>query len=442
MVPTTMNRKLRAFALVTSVASVAQASPRVRLEQRAVKANETVELDGGEKVPAAKYTAELNELQEALESEGVSMRKADNKPPPAEIPFSKDAVQDKQRDKQALAAHVQKLDAIEQGGFAGLRRRRPPRRGAAGADRAAPPNVRDHRGKGSSAPPPSGRSSGGSSGSSGSSAGGKSGTDDDDALDVTYDETLGNKKRAAIYFGVVLRDTGENDKVGCNASVDGGVYLFDNQKQLVKMAANGNVAGNTLTGGVDLFVLGKAVGGFPKKGAQNSVNASKAVAPPAAKLKYGWGPISVNITGSIAGEFSLNGSTQTTPANETSSGRCAVTAEPTLRASAKASASVSAIAYKVGVEGQIVLLDIKTPMASSITVQKNPSTMTEDFRANVNATFLDGDVFFFVKTRIPQKGERFWDLDWDQIYKKNLFDWDGLRVNKKLAEFKGKQTSL
>lgn len=424
-----MNRKLRAFALVTSVATVAQAAPRTRLETRAPKANEMIELDGGEKISAAKYTEELDQLQEALESDNVSMRKADNKPPPAEIPFAKGAEQDKERDKAAFAAHVQKLDAIEQTGFAALRRKRPGRAGGA--------NVRDHRGQGSRAAPPPRAGAALSGGGSGSN-----GKDDDDALDVTYDETLGNKKRAAIYMGVVLRDKGENDKVGCDASIDGGVYLFDDKKQLVKMAANGNVAGSTLSGGVDLFVLGKAVAGFPKKGAQGSVNASKAVAPPAAKLKYGWGPISVNITGSIAGEFGLNGSTQMTAANASSSGRCAVTAEPTLRVSAKASASVSAIAYKVGVQGQILLLDIKTPMASSIAVQKNPATMTEDFKANVNATFLDGDVFFFVKTRVPQKGERFWDLDWDQVYKKNLFDWDGLRVTKKLADFKGKQTSL
>lgn len=410
-----MKRSLRAFALVSSVASLANAAPRIRLERLPIKPNDVVELDGGEKVSAARYNQELSQLQEALEAEGISMRKSDKRPPRGVLPFSKDAEKDKERDKAALAAQIQRLDVLERSGFAALRKKRKPRPGTA--------VVRDHR-----ALAPLDASS-------------SPGADGDDALDVTFEQSLGNKKRAAIYLGIALRDTGETDKVGCDASVDGGVYLFDEKKQLAKMAANGNIAGGAVSGGVDLFLLGKAVGGFPKKGSQN-VNTSKAIAPPAAKLKYGWGPISINITGSIAGELRLVAQNQMTPANATSSGRCTVSVEPMLRASAKATASVSAVAYKVGVEGQIVLLDVKTPMASSIIVQKNPPSMTEDFRASVNATFLDGDVFLYVKTRIPQKGERFWDLDWDQVYKKNLFDWDGLRLNKTLASFKGKQTAL
>jgi len=156
----------------------------------------------------------------------------------------------------------------------------------------------------------------------------------------------------------------------------------------------------------------------------------------------GWGTIRTELSGSVAGELRLNAANTQQGKSTSQIGRCSLSAEPTLRASAKASASVSAIAYKVGVEGRIVLMDVKTPMASSVTVKSEPSTMTEDFRANVNAVFLDGDVAFFVKTRVPQKDEHFWDLDWDQVYRKNLFDWDGLKIDSKLANFSGKQTSL
>jgi hypothetical protein len=190
------------------------------------------------------------------------------------------------------------------------------------------------------------------------------------------------------------------------------------------------------------MLLGKSVSGFPKRGSTQNAPFSKSIAPPAAKMQYGWGPIGIEVTGAIAGEFRLNaGNTQEGP-NAVQKGRCTLTAEPTLRATAKATASVNAIAYKVGVEGNITLIDIKTPLSAAVMVKSSPATMTEDFRAAVNATFLDGEVDLFVKTRIPQDGEHWWDLDWDQVYRKALFDWDGLHLNHNLANFSGKQTSL
>ena len=60
----------------------------------------------------------------------------------------------------------------------------------------------------------------------------------------------------------------------------------------------------------------------------------------------------------------------------------------------------------------------------------------------MTASFLDGAVDLFVKTRIPRDGERFWDLDWDQVYRKNLFDWDGLKIDQSLASFRANETKL
>ena len=396
------------------VQNVAMAAPRAEIRNATKLPKRTIALDGGEQVSSEKYLAELNQLQEALEKDGVSLRKADKKPPPKALPLYAGAFEEKQRDKAALTQHQQKLATIEAGGFAALRKQRSARRDATGFR----PN----------APRPS--------------VAGPAGPNDDDALDVTYDETLGSKQRASIYVGLALKDTGEKDKVGCDASLDGGVYVFDQKKQLVKLAASGSIKGAAMSGSVDLFLLGKSVNGYPKRGSAPSSAVNKAIAPPPAKMKYGWGPIGIDVNASFAGELRLNAANTQQGPSAGQKGRCAVSAEPTLRASAKASASVNAIAYKVGVEGQIVLLDVKTPMASSVVVKSSPDTMTEDFRASVNATFLDGDVALFVKTRIPQDGERIWDIDWDQIYRKMLFDWDGLRIDSKLASFSGKQTSL
>jgi hypothetical protein len=415
-----MNRhpSVIALSLVTIVfAQPAAAAPRIKIDTaKVIKPTDTVELDGGEKVSAKQYADELNQLQEALEKEGVSMRKADGKKPKGAFELYEGASKEKERDKTALTQKVQKLQSIELGGFSALRKKRLAGlggiRGTITGNKQAPPSP---------------------------TKGSQQGADDDDALDVTYDETLGAKKRAAIFVGVVLKDTGENATVGCDASLDGGVYVFDEKRQLVKLAASGKVTEKQATGSIDLYLLGKSV--EARKGSSN-VATSKAIAPPAAKMKYGWGPLSIDITGSFASELKLDAANKQEAANATQSGKCTVSAQPTLRASAKATASVSAVAYKVGVEGQIVLLDVKTPVASSIVVKKNPNTMTEDFRASVNAVFLDGDVSFFVKTRVPQKNEHFWDLDWDQVYKKKLFDWDGLKVNSNLANFSGKQTAL
>lgn len=406
------------LASVFSLQSVAMAAPRGRIGfGRAFKKGEVVKLDGGESVSAEKYAEDLNKLQEALETDGVSMRKEDKRPPPKALPLYKGAEAEKARDQAALATHKSVLAGVEAGGFAALKKKRIAGIPGTRVTGAAPRPI-----GGMKADP--GR------------------VDDDDPLDVTYNETLGSNKRASIYVGLALKDTGEKDKVGCDATIDGGVYVFDKKVQLVKLAASGSIKGDAVSGSVDLFLLGKSVDGYPKRGSAPNAAATKAIAPPAAKMKYGWGPLSVDVTGAIAGELRLNAANTQQGKSTTQIGRCALTAEPTLRASAKASASVSAIAYKVGVEGQIVLMDVKTPMASSVTVKSEPSTMTEDFRANVNASFLDGDVALFVKTRIPQGGERFYDLDWDQVYRKMLMDWDGLKIESKLANFSGKQTSL
>lgn len=413
-----------AFLFAAQSASAAPPAPgprgglerigRLGATKRAFKATDTVKLDGGEQVSAQRYADEMNQLQEALEKDGVSLKKSDNKPPPKAMALYAGAFEEKARDKAALGQQQKKLADIESGGFTALKKKRlaAMKIGAIGA-----------------APRPG-------------AVKGAAGPDDDDALDVTFNQTLGSNKRASIYVGVVLKDTGETDKVGCDASIDGGVYVFDKKIQIVKMAASGSIKGAAVSGSVDLFLLGQSVSGFPKRGSSPNAGVNKSIAPPAAKMKYGWGPIGVDVSASVAGELRLEAANTQQGPSATQKGKCSLSTTPTLRASAKASASVNAIAYKVGVEGQIVLVDIKTPMAASVMVKPTPATMTEDFRANVTATFLDGDVAFFVKTRIPQSNEHFWDLDWDQVYRKMLFDWDGLRIDNKLANFSGKQTSL
>jgi hypothetical protein len=111
-----------------------------------------------------------------------------------------------------------------------------------------------------------------------------------------------------------------------------------------------------------------------------------------------------------------------------------------VRGAARATASVAAVAYKVGVEGNVTLLDMRLPAAATISLQANPLAFREDFSVSLDTKFLDGNLGFFVQTNVPRQGEKLWDIDWDTIYKKTFFEWDGFTAKETLAQFQAKQT--
>ena len=47
---------------------------------------------------------------------------------------------------------------------------------------------------------------------------------------------------------------------------------------------------------------------------------------------------------------------------------------------------------------------------------------------------------FFVQTNVPRQGEKLWDIDWDTIYRKTFFAWDGFTAKETLASFQARQT--
>src|SRR5207249_8478207 len=61
---------------------VAHTAPRARVAPPShIKPTDTIVLEGGAKVSAQKYAEDMNKLQEALEAEGVSVKKSDKRPP-------------------------------------------------------------------------------------------------------------------------------------------------------------------------------------------------------------------------------------------------------------------------------------------------------------------------------------------------------------------------
>ncbi|MFO0640402.1 MAG: hypothetical protein U0183_14380 [Polyangiaceae bacterium] len=408
---------------------IAHAAPRTRITIPQGKAGEMVVLDGGERVSKAQLQKELNDLQEALESDGVSLVKADQKPQRGKLYFDASTAGDAARDKAAFARKVTNLKALEASGFRGLLVKKGARGARVTTEGTLVPLSPIDAPRG---PAP-----------------------DDDPLQVDYEETMGTKKRAAVYVTAGMRDTGDPRSVGCAASLEGGIYLFDQKRPLAKVAASGKVTDGRPSGTVEIYLAGKAVDGYPKSGASQG-RLSKAMSPPSAGLSYGWGPLSIGIEGSVAGELQVD--TSNTPEGPSAAptgpkaaamaanglggkphaGRCALSVTPRVRATGAVTAKVSAVAYRAKVKGTIVFLDLELPMSSRVAAF--PPNLVEDFDAKLRAELLSGEVTLQIDTRIPQSLTD--GLDWDKVYSKTLFDWDGLTANQTLASFRGKTTKL
>jgi len=416
-----------AFVLL-GLGGVAHGAPRTRVEPQKLKLPQTVELQGGVKISREQFVKELDDLQEALETDGLSFYKADRRPQTGKLYTHPNAAAETARDKATFAQEIVVLRANESKGFSGLLFKkgatRPPLRavtlGAANPGASLSPLSLPAR-----AP-----------------------ATDDDPLQVAYEESIGSKKRAAIYVAFSLKDTGSPSTIGCDASLDGGVYLFDQQRALVKVGATGRVVGKQASGTLDVYLMGKAVDGYPKKGTTTQ-NLSKSIAPPSVGFSYGWGPLSIGISGGISAELSLGISSAQEPppapgGKSTASlggphgGKCNMSLVPRVRATGTLTASLNAALYRAKIKGSLVFLDIALP--NRTTVVARPPNLVEDFEARLEASFLSGDVALQIDTRIPQS---FTDgLDWDKVYSKTLFDWDGLQANQQLASFRGKVTKL
>lgn len=416
--------------VLLGVGGVAHGAPRTRADLSKLRLPQTVELQGGVKISREQFVKELDELQEALESDGILIYKADHRPQTGKLYVHPNAAAETARDKAVFAQKLVVLRAHESKGFSGLLFKkgavRPATRAPVLDGVAAPPTTMAPFSIPARAP-----------------------ASDDDPLQVSHEESLGSKKRAAIYLAFGLKDTGDPSTIGCDASLDGGVYLFEQQRALVKVGAVGRVADKRASGSLDIYLMGKAVDGFPKKGSTNQT-LHKAIAPPSVGFSYGWGPLSIGISGGISAELDLgvtssqeppqapNAKTAASGFGGPHSGKCGMSLLPRVRATGTLTASVNAALYRAKIKGTLVFMDVALP--NQTTVVARPPNLVEDFDARIEASFLSGDVALQIDTRIPQS---FTDgFDWDKVYTKTLFDWDGLQENQKLASFHGKVTKL
>jgi len=386
----------------------------------AVKAGTTLKLKNGSTVDSQRFVNEMNELQEAIESDGYSLVKADKKTLPAgkKIWAFKNQDAEISNDKQTFSAKVATLQKANSANFSTLVK--PKAKGT-----VLPP--------GGNARPPS-------SGSSSSSNSVTRPEPDDEPLSTTYEEVLGNKDKASIYANFGLNDDTNAASVGCAASLEGGAYVFKEKVAMAKVVLSGSASASQVSGKAEVYLLGKAMSGFPKSGSADVPSLSKSIASPEIGFKYGWGPISVSVTASVGGEFGLAISNK--QEKQSGGGKCSLTITPYVKGSGRATAQVTAIAYKVGIEGTITLIDLSLPANATVWLTQNPLKLNETFSATLKTKFLDGGIAFFVKTNIPEDGEKWNDWDWDTIYRKSFFEWDGFSASEKLASFTAKQTLI
>lgn len=386
-----------------------------------VKAGATLKLKNGSTVDSQRFVNEMNELQEAIESDGYSLIKSDKKalPDGKKIWAFKNQDAEISTDKKTFAAKVTTLQKANAANFTTL----------------VKPKMK-------TTPAPSGGSvtRPPSSGSSSSSNTVTRPEPDDEPLSTTYEEMLGNKDKASIYTNFGLNDDTNASSVGCAATLEGGAYVFKEKVAMAKVVLSGSASATQVSGNAEVYLLGKAMSGFPKSGSADVPSVNKSIASPEIGFKYGWGPISISVTASVGGEFGL--AVANKQEKQTGGGKCTLTITPYVKGSGKAIAQVSAVAYKVGIEGTISLIDLSLPANATVWLTQNPLKLNETFGATLKTKFLDGGIAFFVKTNIPEDGEKWTDWDWDTIYRKSFFEWDGFSANEKLASFTGKQTLI
>lgn len=395
-------RLFGASAVVVLVATNAWGAPKAAVTLPAgFTPSSSIEFAGGVKISGQQYLTEMNQLQEAMENDGFSLRKADKKRPPVAKRWAFPGTDTEvQNDKKAFAAKVTALQQVRAGAFNSLIK------------------------KGNTRPTPTPAAQ----------------KPADEPLSSTYEEAIGNKDKAAIYASFALNDDADSTTVGCSASLEGGVYIFKQQRALAKVVLSGKATTSTIAGGVDVYLVGKMVDGFPKSGSQELPSLSKTISTPEIGYTYGFNPISIGVTAAVAGNLGLKLTTKPEKGAGNSIGKCTLVLTPSLSGSGTATAKVSAVVYQVGIQGKIELINISLPASASVGVTTNPLTLTETFNASLKTTFLDGGISFFVKTNIPQQGEKFYDVDWDTIYSKQFFEWDGFKAEETLADFKARQT--
>lgn len=390
----------------TSSATLADAAPRARVTvPSTLKPTDLVELADGKQVPAKQVEEELNQLQEAIENSGFSLRRSDKRPFRGKL---RTVGQEREaaEDKAAFGERVSKLRARRANGFRELVRARGALKPSAGAAQPKGPKPAD------------------------------------EPLSLTYEEALGKKDKASIFVAFGQSNSADADKVGCEGGVEAGAYLFNSKLSLVKAVLKGAVEGESASGRLELYLIGKMVDSFPKSGSNNVPEVHKALNPPEVSFAYPFTPITIKIAAGVAGEMGVAFTNTQTKASGNTKGSCTAGVVPYVRGTGRASASVQAAVFRAGVEVGLTLVDMRLPATATISLLRSPLSFKEDFDASIDSKFLDGQLDLFVQTNIPRKGEKAWDIDWDTIYRKTLFGWEGFPVKESLAHFEAKQTPL
>ena len=264
-----------------------------------------------------------------------------------------------------------------------------------------------------------------------------------DPLGFQWGKEWGDRSTGAAYVGVEFGNGGSSNSSSCGGAAYAGVWLFNQQKEVIRLEGEAHSTPEKFSASAELFVMGDSV--WSKSGAitADQLKFEKTFAV-SQSFTY-WGLITLNLkakaTASAWITASINGVSK--PGEFT----CTLNVTPSAKATVGASADISIFGYgalsaaSVGVEADVTLADIKLPITASVSA-KNANgkvSFSESLSADLNAKFLQGSMDVYFMTVFPLDGEKLWDWDNDK-FSFTILDWDGVSYNQNLFKKTATQT--
>lgn len=262
-------------------------------------------------------------------------------------------------------------------------------------------------------------------------------------LGFSWNNEWGTRSRAAVYVGAEFGNDGSSSSSSCGGAAYGGVYVFNNQKEVVRLEAEVRAA-SSVSASAELFVLGNSVWTKSQSFTATTPVSFEASFKVSKSFTY-WGLVTINLSAKTTANAYLSGSLTGTASSGAYT--CAVTLTPGVKASLGGSAEVAILGYgdisaaAVGVEADVTLADLSVPITASAGIARSGSstTFTEALKVELNMTYLKGSLDAYFKTIFPLDGEGIFDWDTDK-FTFTLVEFDGYSYNHTLYSGSQQQT--
>lgn len=266
-------------------------------------------------------------------------------------------------------------------------------------------------------------------------------------LGFSWSNEWGTRSRAAVYAGAEFGNDGSTQSSSCGGAAYAGVYVFNRQKEVLRLEgevqAASNGGGASVSASTELFVLGDSV--WSKSSAFTTSKLAFEKSFTVSKSFTYWGLVTINLAAKTTASASISGSVGGTASANAYA--CSLTVTPGVKATLGGSAEIAILGYgdlnagAVGVEADVVLAEVSLPITASAAVARVGSAVkfTETLQVDLAMKYLKGSLDAYFKTIIPLNGESI--LDWDKDkFTFTLLEFDGYSYNKSLFSKSAEQT--